>query len=233
MALLRVEDQRHVVATLARCVVFRLFHAAAAAADRRFTHARFGRTGRIPPLDPMVNAMAPLPAVRFQGQDPEERFLFYFRQHWIRLVWPLTRMLFWSAGLALIGWILFFLIGIADPAIRHWLLGLLLMIFTLTQWEFLMRLYVHFLYVIIVTDKKIHRIKKTLFSVDDHQCLDLAAFQDMHKVQRGVVQNTFGFGTLILEAQETQLRIHFTPGIKRIYERLLEVRGNMPRSSDD
>ncbi len=163
-------------------------------------------------------------AVEFQGQDPQEVFSFYFRQHWIRMAWPSTRMLLWTAALLLFGYFLFFFIGVEDAFLRHSMLVVFVIIVAITQWEFMMRFYMRFLYVIIVTDRKIHRIKKTLFSIDDHQCLDLATIQDLHKKQHGLVQNLFGYGSLILEAQDTELRIHFVPKINAIYNRLLQAR---------
>lgn len=133
-------------------------------------------------------------------------------------------MLLWTAALLLFGYFLFFFIGVEDAFLRHSMLVVFVIIVAITQWEFMMRFYMRFLYVIIVTDRKIHRIKKTLFSIDDHQCLDLATIQDLHKKQHGLVQNLFGYGSLILEAQDTELRIHFVPKINAIYNRLLQAR---------
>ncbi|MEN9560804.1 MAG: hypothetical protein RIQ56_77, partial [Candidatus Parcubacteria bacterium] len=94
----------------------------------------------------------------------------------------------------------------------------------LIQLEFIGRFYRYFLYVCVVTDRKVHRIKKTLLAIDDHQSIDLWVLQDINKHQRGIVQNLFGFGTLILEANDTQMRVHFTPDIGKRYEDLLHLR---------
>lgn len=107
---------------------------------------------------------------------------------------------------------------------RHGVLLLVFGFFTLVQWEFLVRFYRHFLSVIIVTDKKIHRIKKTLVFLDTHQSIDLWVLQDIKKTQRGIIQNILGFGTLILEAQDSELRIHFTPKIGKRYNDLMHLR---------
>jgi len=80
------------------------------------------------------------------------------------------------------------------------------------------------MYIIVVTDRKIHRIKKTLLAVNDHQTIDLWVLQDIFKSQHGLVQNLFGFGTLIMEAQETQLRLHFIPGVQDKYLAIMKLR---------
>lgn len=154
----------------------------------------------------------------FQGMDSREQFRFYFRQHWIRLMWPFFRMLGWTifVGVGLV----FFAYG-DDPVTRRAGAIVMLALFLVTQGSFLVRFYRHFLYVIIVSDRKIHRIKKTFLAVDDHQSIDLLSMQDMHKSQHGPVQNIFGFGTLTLEAQESVLKIHFVPKITRQYEAIL------------
>lgn len=156
----------------------------------------------------------------FQAMDSSEQFRFYFRQHWIRLVWPFFRMLGWAVfcGVAIA-----FVATTADDTTRHALLIALLLLFIATQGTFLLRFYRHFLYVIIISDRKIHRIKKTFLAVDDHQSIDLASLQEIRKSQHGIVQNMFGFGTLTLEAQESVLRIHFVPKITQQYEKILRL----------
>lgn len=160
----------------------------------------------------------------FQGKDPDEQFQFYFRQHWIRLLWPFCRTILWSILLFVLGYFVFVRFGIPDPVLRHaTIIGFGIMFF-FVQWGFLLRFYIYFLYVIVVTDRKVHRIKKTLFSVDDHQSLDIWSFQDIHKTQHGIIQNIFGYGSLTLESQDTELRIHFVPRIADIYGKMLHLR---------
>ena len=160
----------------------------------------------------------------FQGKDPEEIFHFYFRQHWIRMIGPGVRMLLGSIFLLLMGALIFVVIRVDDPMSRRLVLLFLVLAFLILQFELLARLYRYFLYVIIVTDQRIHRIKKTLIAVDDHQSVDIHALQDIVKNQHGIVQNIFGFGSIILEAQETVLRIHFVPRIQKTCERIMHLR---------
>ena len=162
--------------------------------------------------------------VEFPGRDPAETLQFYFRQHWIRLGRPFLHVL---------PWVLFCIVGLqllismpdaGDSRFRHAGLIGIAVIFILTQLEFLAKFYRYFLYVIVVTDKKVHRIKKTLVTVDDHQSIDLWVLQDIHKRQHGIIQNLLGFGTLILDANQTELRIHFVPVIGKKYEVLMHLR---------
>ena len=162
-------------------------------------------------------------SITFSGKHTEEEFRFYFRQHWIRLLWPLSRVLLYTA-VTILGLILLFsIVGIDDPPMRSFLFLLLITFFVASHIAFLVRFYRYFLYVIILTDRRVHRIKRTLLAFDDHQSIDLAAIQDIQKFQHGVVQNLFGFGSIILEAQDTLLRIHFIPRIAKVYEQLLHL----------
>lgn len=162
--------------------------------------------------------------LHFQGRDTHEQFQFYFRQHWIRLLKPFFLTVSWSVVIIVACAMIFFVLGVADPQSRHGILIAFFAIFTVIHLAFLMRFYTYFLYVIVITDKRVHRIKKTLFSVDDHQTIDIWMFQDIHKWQHGPIQNVLGFGSLILEAQDTKLTLHFVPRIARIYGRLSHLR---------
>jgi len=161
----------------------------------------------------------------FQGKDSGEQFQFYFRQHWIRLLWPLLKTGTWNLLLLFIGYEMFTTGAITDTTARHALALILAFFFLLSQWEFISRFYRYFLYVTIVTDKKVHRIKKTLLAIDMHESVDLWLLQDIIKSQRGIVQNMMGFGSLILEGQnQPLLRIHFTPRIADNYTKLMHLR---------
>jgi hypothetical protein len=153
----------------------------------------------------------------FQGKDREEVFQFYYHQHWIRMFWPILRFLLWN--ILIIGSCILLLttVQFADPLTRHTILTLLMIFFLLAHFEFIVRFYHYLLYVIVVTDKRVHRIKKTLLTLDDHESTDLWVLQDIDKRQHGIIQNLLGFGSIILEAQDTQIRIHFTPNIAEKY----------------
>ncbi|MFH0851845.1 MAG: hypothetical protein V1876_03800 [Candidatus Peregrinibacteria bacterium] len=171
-----------------------------------------------------MNDSPPSSGFSFQAKDHAEAFQFYYHQHWIRLLWPFCRLLLWN--ILIIGTGIVMLTGdmFEEPLSRRTILLILTVFFLLAHFEFLARLYHYLLYVIVVTDKRIHRIKKTLLTLDDHESTDLWVLQDIHKRQHGLIQNLFGYGTLILQAQETEIRIHFTPKINKRYEALTHLR---------
>jgi hypothetical protein len=172
----------------------------------------------------MVKNSPPKEDIDFQGKHAGEHFQFYFRQHWIRLMPPAGRLILINALLFTMGYTIFVLVGVEEDAARRSILGLLATFFVVAHLEFLTRFYRYFLYTLIVTDKKIHRIKKTFLAIDDHQSIDVWMLQDIFKCQHGIVQNIFGYGTLTFEAQETSLRIHFVPSINKRYNQLLHLR---------
>ena len=160
----------------------------------------------------------------FQGKDANEDFQFYFHQHWVRLIWPFVKNLIYSAFIITVGYITFITVGIEDALTRRILLLVFGLLFLITNIELISRFYRYFLYVIVITDKKVHRIKKTLLTFDDHQSMDLWMLQDINKCQHGVIQNLFQFGSLILEAQDTVLRLHFVPSIPKKYAMFMRLR---------
>lgn len=169
----------------------------------------------------------------FQGCSNGECFQGYFRQHWIRIVPTFLKTLLASIILIATALTFFVYIGVEDDGIRHSFLLVFLFAFAGIQLQFLFRFYLHFLYVIILTDQKIHRIKKTLFSIDDQQVLNLAIIQDVNKIQHGFLQNLFGYGSLILEAQETQLTLHFVPSVGQIAKEIIELRDKAHRKENE
>lgn len=166
----------------------------------------------------------PQGALTFQGKDEREVLQFYFRQHWIRLVVPCLSMVLWTAAIIVAGYAALVHIGIDDAFTRHGILIGLFLCFAFVQWKFLVRFYAYALYVIIVTDTRVHRIKKTLLTYNDHQTIDIGTLQDISKSQHGIIQYFFNYGTIFLEAQDTILKLHFIPRIDRIHEKLSHVR---------
>ncbi len=139
-----------------------------------------------------------------------EQFRFYYRQHWMRLARMGQAFL---AGMIVYGVALWLASSMEDDDTRRLLVALSSAAFLLLQLGILARIYRYFLYVIVVTDAKVYRIKKTLIAVDDRQTIDLWSLSDVTVKQHGLVQNIFGFGTLTLHGNE-ELKIHFTPKIR-------------------
>jgi hypothetical protein len=169
--------------------------------------------------------------IDFQARHHGEAFQFHIHQHWIRLTWPLGKLVISNVLLLTASWATLVLARPDDPLTRRAMLVFFTLLFLFVHFEFLARFYRYFLYVIVVTDRKIHRIKKTLFVTDEHESIDLAFLQDIQKQQCGIVQSLFGFGTLVLEAQETVARIHFVPCIVENYQRILQLREDALREA--
>lgn len=160
--------------------------------------------------------------IAFPGMDEEETYQFHFRQHWIRLLKPILHVIAW-----MVGFIVALFSGlplIEEDTMRRLILVILSFMFLAANGEFLVRFYNYFLYVIVVTDRKLHRFKRTLITMDEHQTIDLWVVQDIDKSKRGLIQNIFGFGTLSLEAQYSALKIHFTPRVTEKHGHLLHLR---------
>jgi hypothetical protein len=160
------------------------------------------------------------PAISFPGMGPGERFQFYYRQHWLRLSRLLQTLVAGTLGYAGALWLAS---QMPDADTRRLLLALASVAYLFLQLGILARFYRYFLYVIVVTDSKVYRIKKTLVAVDDRQTIDLWSLSDVTVRQHGLFQNMFGFGTLVLHGNE-ELRIHFTPGIRDKLHRLSMLR---------
>lgn len=173
----------------------------------------------------------PLGIVDFPNKDPQERFCSSFRQHWIRMLWPIVRTFLMTLVIFGIGLISFSIIDVSQGNGRHVLLLSLVLFFLAVQMHFISRFYQYFLYVIIVTDRRVHRIKRSLLNFDDHECIDLWNIQEIRKSQRGPVQNLFGFGTVVLEGQDSRLTLHFVPQVSWRYEELLALRELARRTS--
>lgn len=164
--------------------------------------------------------------IDFPGKDQGEEFQFYFRQHWIRLWRPFYKLIGWTTVLIIAAYLTGITFeGTNAAPMRHAVAVMLCVFFVFGQLAFLAAFYKYFLYVIIVTDKKVHRIKKTLLTVDDHQSIDLWTLEDITKNQHGIVQNVLGFGTLLLVMQtQDALKIHFTPFISIKHEMIMKLR---------
>lgn len=166
------------------------------------------------------------PAARtdFPGKDPREIFQSSFRQHWIRILWPFSKASLLTLLILAIGFLTFFVVGVAASGPRHLMLIFLLLFFLMIQFEMLIRFYRYFLYVVVVTDRRIHRIKKTLLTMDEHESVDLWALQEIDKRQRGPIQTILGFGSLFLEAQDTHMTLHFVSQIEKRYNEIMGLR---------
>ncbi len=164
-----------------------------------------------------------LQAIEFQGKAPDEQLQFAFRQHGIRFFRTCTLVTLWMLVVLVAG---YQLLQITEPgsSMRLLILTILFTLFFLSQCEFLSKFYRHFLNITIVTDKRIHRIKKTLLSRDDHQSMRVLLIQDIQKFQHGPLQNLLDFGSILLDAQSAKLKINFVPHVRACHQAIMQLR---------
>jgi hypothetical protein len=161
--------------------------------------------------------------IEFPGKEPEERFRFYFRQHWIRLIPSIFRaigwtlLIFFASAMNLIG------LPLID-ATRHFILVPLTIFFVLFQMHLMRRWYEYFLHVIIVTDIKIHRFKTRFLLMENEWSVDIPSIRDIRRVQRGPVQVILGYGSITLDSAQGELELHFTPQLRKIHEAIIVQR---------
>lgn len=171
--------------------------------------------------------------ITFFGKIPGEKLQCYFRQHWARISVPFLRHVAWNAVIVLFAYISFFIIVIDDAPTRHMLLVFFLLWLIGVHAAFLAILYRYFLYVIVITDQRVHRIKKTFLVSDDVQNMDLLMLQDIEKKQHGIVQKILGYGTIVLEARDTVMRLHYVPRIDEKYIMLMHLRGQTVQNNPE
>lgn len=161
--------------------------------------------------------------VNFPGMDPGEEFRFYFMQHWLRLYRTVGLLIVWMIAFVAVTYASN-VFAITDDSTRRALVVILCGFFLIPQFIFLTKYYKYFLYMVVVTDKKIHLFKRTLVTTDRHESVDLWVLQDIDKSQRGIFQNLFGFGSLRLEAQNSQMTVHFIPHINKVHMSIVQLR---------
>jgi hypothetical protein len=161
--------------------------------------------------------------IAFPGKEPEERFRFYFRQHWIRLIPPLAKTIGWTL-------LLFFasavnLVGLPlDDTTRRFILVPLTIFFVIFQMHLMRRWYEYFLHIVIVTDIKIHRFKRRFLLMENEWSVDIPSIRDIKRIQHGPVQVLLGYGTIILDTAQGELDLHFTPELSKLHDALVVER---------
>ncbi len=171
----------------------------------------------------MVDA-APLSAGQvFPGQDEAENIRFIWREHPIRLIAELIVPVGGSLPL-LFGCMLAFMDPPLDPLAGRVIVIVASLIAIAAHLWFLSHIYRHYLRMVIVTNRRIHSMKKTLFTRDDQRSIEFPILRNIRKHQRGIPQNIFGYGTLILETPETTLSMRFVPKVAAKLEAIMQLR---------
>jgi hypothetical protein len=161
--------------------------------------------------------------IDFPGKEPQEHVRFYFRQHWIRMVGPFVRaflwtlLLFFTSATRFVGYPL-------DDETRRFILVPLTFFFVFFQMQLVRRWYEYFLHIVIVTDLKVHSMKRKFLLMELERSVDIPTIRDVRREQRGPIQLMFGYGTLLLDTAQGELKIHFVPKISKLQDALVVQR---------
>jgi hypothetical protein len=157
---------------------------------------------------------APSPPPAFPGQEPGERIDAVIHRHWLSLLRDAAP----AVGITLLTVIAWFLpIGPEmDTASRHLIVIVLSVLLIALHGYAASRLYGHFLRAMILTDRKLHHIRKTLLHRDDQRSIEFPILLNVRKHQRGIHQTLLQYGSLILETPETSLTLRFVPRVDEV-----------------
>lgn len=177
-------------------------------------------------------------AIDFPGKEPKERFRFYFRKHWVRLVPAGAKALAWTLMLGFSSITLRLAGDPIDDDARHLILVLLGFFFVLFHMLFMRRWYAYFLHVIVVTDMKIHRLKKRYLVMDLERSVDIPSIRDIRREQHGPLQAILGYGTILLDTAQGEFRIDHAPNLTQLHDMLVVQRdktsnGEGPRGTSN
>lgn len=171
----------------------------------------------------MVIEKALVGAVTFPGKEPSEAYRFHFRQHWLRLLPTLLKAGIWT--------ILVIFMALTrnwgfelDDTVRRLFLMAITIFFVFFQMLLMRRWYEYFLFIVIVTNAKLHYIKKPFIFMDHQRSVELVTIKDIRRDQRGLIQPMLGFGTLLLDTAQGEMSIHFVPKISQMHSAIIERR---------
>jgi hypothetical protein len=163
----------------------------------------------------------------FPGQQEHEQFLFFFRKHWIELLYPVGRFLTEQLFVFLFVFFMIFngspLVHTGEGEIAVLLVILTLLVSVLTFW---VRIFNYFLRIVIVTDYRVIDVKQKLFVTDDVDVIDLWEVQDLKGETHGFWNNIIGCGmiTFVLTASSLVKVLHNVPHTREVLRRMSEAR---------
>jgi len=152
----------------------------------------------------------------FKGQQAQEEVICFFRKHWITAL-PTFIGLFVFIFVEIIFFINFHFfrnLFIYNTSMSLLLVGVM-MLATAHFHKVFMRLFKHFMVVVIFTNSRVIEYKKSLFVHDSQEILDLIKIQDVKKSQEGVIRNFLKYGDLkiTLSSSEASKLITFVPNV--------------------
>ncbi len=149
----------------------------------------------------------------FRGQGPDEQILAFCRRHAISLLPHIALFMLITVALLL------FIINY--PAFNElfetdffrfmlFFSGIMLLYYV---HHFFLRLFRHYLSVIVVSSTRVISLTKSLYLINEKEAVDLKNIQEVKKMQSGVLQNLFNFGDLyiILSTSTQGVYLHDIP----------------------
>lgn len=175
----------------------------------------------------------------FKGQQETERFLYFFRHHWIDL---LKELVFFGIFIIVVGMLLFQMDTIKNALQGNREMKLLFftvfLFGTVYMHRFFIKMLNYFVNIGIITDSRVIDHHKTLFFTDNQDSIDMAQIQNIEKVQEGVMPSLFKYGDIkvFLNASDTiktfykvpNAKFHFRALNRAKEERQITVRGRRP-----
>ena len=165
-----------------------------------------------------------LPKKNFKGQLDDEVVVCVFRKHWIAVFSSLISIP-----------VLLFLIFLTFhylPALmagEHWL-GWLMIVLLVTLHAAIHRQFIHifnyYLKTVVLTDRRIVLVDKTVFFKDVKTSIDILNIQDIQKTRLGLLQTLLNYGSLhfMLSGSTSVDTIDLVPRPEYQYKKINEVK---------
>lgn len=171
------------------------------------------------------------PRQHFKGQLDGEFVICTFRKHWISILPTLISL----PGLLVVLFLLFVNLPLLVQE-SHWVA--ILMVFALAALHALIHrqfltIFHYYLNTVILTDRRVVFIDKSVFLKDSKTSIDLVNVQDIEKMQDGLLQNFLNYGSLVfmLSGSASPSTIDLVPRPEYQYKKIHEVKDSAPRPS--
>ncbi len=132
----------------------------------------------------------------FQGQQKNERLVYFARKHWITLV-PILIEAALCIGAA-VGVVVGTLLYAREGSSTMGFAIAAVIVMTIWMHHVFVRLLNYFLDIVLITNFRIINIEKTLFLKNDKNVVDLHEIQDIKKFQHGITPNLLNYGKLVV-----------------------------------
>jgi hypothetical protein len=162
----------------------------------------------------------------FMGQQKAEKVICYCRKHPIVLL----RSFLIATSLAIVsimGAIFIISTGqLEESLVLQGVFFMLMVLLTITGHVFFLRVLNFYLDIMILTNYRIIALKKSLYTHDDKEIIDLHEIQDMKKIQEGIFANFINFGTVVIitPSMTSSMNLHYLPKPEYYLNRVNEAK---------